>query len=35
MISRLLSESCEEGLVKLVDEAETAARSRRYIPYWA
>lgn len=35
MISRLLNESCEEGLVKLADEADTSVRNRRYIPYWA
>lgn len=34
-ISRLIGEACEEGLVKLADEAGTAARSRRYVPYWA
>lgn len=34
-ISRLIGEACEEGLVKLADAAGTAARSRRYVPYWA
>lgn len=34
-ISRLIGEASEEGLIKLADEANTAARSRRYVPYWA
>ena len=34
-ISRLIGEASDEGLIKLADDANTAARSRRYVPYWA
>ncbi len=34
MISRLLSETCDAGLIKLSEDS-TAAKNRKYLPYWA
>ena len=34
MISRLLNETCEEGLIKISDES-TSDKNRKYLPYWA
>lgn len=35
MISRLLNEACETGLIKITDDTSTSMRNRRYVPYWA
>ncbi|WP_110954643.1 ATP-binding protein [Anaerosinus massiliensis] len=34
VISRLLNDSCEAGLVKITDDTVTANKNRRYVPYW-
>ena len=34
VISRLLNDSCEAGLVKVTDDTMTANKNRRYVPYW-
>lgn len=34
MISRLLKDSVEAGLIKLVDE-DAGDKAKQYIPYWA
>ena len=34
MISRLLNDTCEEGLIKISDES-TSDKNRKYLPYWA
>ena len=34
MISRLLGETCEAGLIKISEES-TSDRNRSYLPYWA
>lgn len=34
MISRLLNETCESGLIKISEES-TADKNRRYLPFWA
>jgi len=35
MISRLLSDACKEGLIKVTDDNPGSLRNRRYVPYWA
>ncbi|MEL7610353.1 MAG: ATP-binding protein [Bacillota bacterium] len=34
MISRLLKETCETGMIKLTDDS-TGDKNRRYVPFWA
>lgn len=34
MVSRLLSDSCKAGLIKISEES-TSDKNRRYLPYWA
>ena len=34
MISRLLSETCANGLIKISDDS-TADKNRKYVPFWA
>lgn len=34
MISRLLNETCETGLIKISEES-TSDKNRRYLPFWA
>lgn len=34
MISRLLNDACEKGLIKISDES-TSDKNRRYLPFWA
>ena len=34
MISRLLSETCDVGLIKISDES-TSDKNRKYLPFWA
>ena len=34
MVSRLLNEACEAGLIKISEES-TSDKNRRYLPFWA
>jgi predicted HTH transcriptional regulator len=34
MISRLLNETCDAGLIKISDDS-TSDKNRKYLPYWA
>jgi predicted HTH transcriptional regulator len=34
MISRLLKETCEAGLIRVTDDS-TSDKNRKYLPYWA
>lgn len=34
MMTRLLNETCEAGLIKISDDS-TSDKNRKYLPYWA
>ena len=34
MVSRLLNEACDAGLIKISEES-TSDKNRKYLPYWA